>query len=184
MLDIDKEIKKLVDEHSDLWKKKSYKKGEILLKSDVVPTHNYFIETGILKVYTVDEERMETINHAFLCGGNPILSLNWTNINIRTIYNIEVIKNANIYSINANNWNKITQEKPLINEIVSHDVNRMFEVLIKQRIINSKPDTTTRYKLTLKMYPFLTQINDDDVGSLLGVSARSVRTAKVNQKNN
>ena len=40
---------------------------------DSMPTHNYFVETGILKIYSVDNEKMEEIVHGFVSVGKAVM---------------------------------------------------------------------------------------------------------------
>ena len=174
----EEEIRELVESHSDLWSKKAYKKGDLLSKAGRVATHNYYIESGIIKAFAVNEDILKEVIIGFPSAGEFVLACSSIDMQARMQLNLEVIEDAVIYSINADNWNELRKLKKVTNEIIMQCLVQTSEKFIRQSVINSYPRAKTRYQKSLENYPCISRIKDEDVASFLGFDVRTIRRIK------
>jgi CRP-like cAMP-binding protein len=141
-------------------------------------THNYFIESGIIKASVNNEDIMKEVIIGFPNAGDFILTCSSVSIEIPLLLNLEVINDAVIYSINKENWNELIKLKKISNEFIIQCVQKPIIKFIEQIKINSYPKSKIRYQKSLENYPCLKQIKDEYVASFLGLNVRTISRAK------
>jgi len=181
-LDIDAEIKKLIDKHSKLWKLSPYKRNEILHRAGKPAPENYFIKSGIVKAYIYNES-MDEVIVGFFAEGESVLPYKGKDFNLPTIVNLQVIEDAEIYAISNNHYDKLIEEEPIFKQLLHQDFYRMAGKLIKLLLVYSYTDAQTRYNEAVKIYPFLRRLRDEEVVSHLGFSKRTVTNVKAGKGN-
>ena len=178
MNNIDNEIKKLINEYPDLWEKNNYKKGKLLSKIGKTGTHNYYIESGILKAFVYNEDTAKEVIIGFVSAEEFIIAASSEYLNIPLLLNLEVVNTAAIYSINNDNWNKLIETNKVSNELLMQYSLQILVKFIEQAKINSYPRARTRYEKSLENYPCLRQVKDEYVASFLGIDVRTINRIK------
>ena len=116
---IDNEIKRLIEEYPKLWIEQSFKENTVFSIAGSVATHNYYIESGVLKIYNYDADKdIETIV-SLASAGDSLLPYRGVNI-IPAMFNIAVVKPVKMRLIDAKNWNNLAKTEPLDELLQEH----------------------------------------------------------------
>jgi len=89
-------------------------------------------------------------------------------------FNIEVINDATLYTIDAKNWDILAKKEPIIKDILHQDLSRIIERLLSNIAIVSVPYALQRIRKAIKIYPFLLELSDDDIASFIRLDPKTV----------
>ena len=167
----------LPDASKELLKKSitevKYKKGHILLRSDVVEKNIFFIKKGIARAYA-DKDHAE-ITFWFGKEGDTIISMKSYISNQKGYENIELLENCELFELKTEDLQRLYQE-----DIHITNFGRVFaeKELIKteERLIFRQIRTATqRYKELLKNSPAIVQrVQLGHIASYLGITQVSL----------
>ena len=178
--EVDKSVKKLVDEYSDLWELKTYKKGSELLTTGEIITKNFYVESGIIKASVYSPLAKGEAILTFFGDGSCILPYRSDNPeNATVLATFEVIKNAKIRSIYKDNWDKIHKDNPQRMSVIMQQLTlQTYNRYIVQAIVNTYPTAKERYKIWAEIYPFLRELSAEDVAARIGLDDSTVKRVK------
>ena len=179
MFNIDEEIKNLIEKYPDLWEKKQYKPNTILFSKGEIVNQNFYIESGILKAYTYNEDLDKNVVVHFFANGEFILPYKKVcSETIPTMVYIETIENSIIHSINSNDWENLKEKEPILDELIYYDFVRLLKKFIIMAQINAYPDAQTRYDKACEFYPALCRISNVEVASFFGNDRSTINRGK------
>ena len=181
MFDVNAEIKKILDAYPDLWKKKSLKKDTIFHSAGGFANENYYLETGMMKIFVVNNDISEESIVAFVKDGTALLPYKGNHTQTPKMFNIQTITDAVMHSISKDNWEIIRKEKQILDEIIHYDSIRVSNIMGELALIKSISDAKKRYEKALQKHPFLNQIKYEDVASYLGITTRTLINITTNQ---
>ena len=171
------QIKKIIKKYPDLWKLKKYEKGILLLQEGNKLKQNFYIESGSVKSFVVNTLNQTEAVISFYTAEDLILVYrNDLPENIDSILNLKVIENAEIYSIDSNDWDKLLKKEPLLLEILKEDLLDIFNKLLKRIEIGVIPTAKLKYDKFVQIHPLLQYLSAEDIASYLGVSVRTVKS--------
>ena len=182
MLNIDKELKRIVGKYPETWQKQERlesKNNILLIRAGEIITKSYYIESGILKCCLFDEDIEKDVILDLLSTGDAILPYNITSRNVLSPFDIQVIGKAVIYSISNDDLDILQEKEPILNELTQLNAERMITRMIKISIINASNKALIRYKKLLEVYPYLRDISDQEVASILGIDRATVNRKKI-----
>ena len=174
-------INKLIHRHPELWTKQLYKVGNILINANDSISRNFYIKSGIIKCYDINDETLEEFIIAFFSEGDIIFP-NRGHYVIPSNVNFKIIEDAILYSISAENWNDICKKEPVTDELLKNQLPVwVWNKLVSYIKCNSYSSSSERYKKLIKEYPFLLRLKDEDIANHLGINRRTILRIKTNQ---
>jgi len=153
---------------------KKVQKGEILLQQGEICRNTYFVESGLLRMFSIDKNGKEHIiqfaPENWLIGDRSSLYFNE-----KSNYFIEAIEESEISVLPRDFFNKLLSEFP--NSIEKNDLVLQKHVKSLQDRINSLLGETAeeRYLKFIKMYPdLLLRVPQWMIASYLGITPESL----------
>ena len=186
MLNLNTEIKNLIIEFPKYWNKKLLRKENLFHKPKEYEKVNYYLETGIIKIFVTNDDKLEETIVALAGNDTALLPYRENHMQIINVFGMRTITEVVLHTINADNWNSIKKEKPkLIDEITQLDSIQISNKMAKLSLLKSYTDAETRYKKALEINPFLSKLKYSDIASYLGISIRTVADikSKLNNEN-
>ena len=171
---IEAEIKRIIEKYPEMWTKQLYKVGYNLINVNDAMSRNFFVESGILKCFDINDDTLEEIIIAFFTNGDIIFPYRGHEI-IPSNVNFQVIEDAVLNSISADNWNIICETEPVTDALLKNQI----PVWIMNKMIsyikcNSYPTSAERYKKMITEFPFLLRVKDEDLSKHLGIDRRTI----------
>ena len=182
MKNITDELQKIIKQHPDMWTKQTLKKGIVFNTAGSFPTQNYYLETGIVKAFINNEDKQKEVIIGFLSSDAAIFSYRGSWNKAPSLYNLEVIVDADVYVINSKNWDTLAKQKPVMNQFLQIGVHWVLKSFAEYIKINSYPTALERFIEYKKIYPFLSALNNEIVASFMGVSPRTIADVKSQAK--
>ena len=177
-------LEQLIKKYPEKWEKKMYDKNAFLVEVGNPRTHNYYIESGIIKAYVFNEEINDETIINFFSEGDFIMSYAIVPNEIKNaVLNLEVVKDAVIRRITIKDWFDIRNKEPIIvTKILQECLDMVINRLIFNGKINALPRAESRYRKMLEVFPFLIALKDNDVAKIMGVDPRTITNIKHNNK--
>jgi CRP-like cAMP-binding protein len=156
------------------FKHESFKKGQTLIREGDVVAREYFVVSGCLKTYFMNDELRMTI----LQFAMPT----WWASDYMALYNhckaaviVDCVANAEVLSISADDRERMCHEIEAIGHFFRWRTNRGFAALQKRLLSFMTSDTKQRYEDLLVQYPTLFQLVPKHlIASYLGVSRETL----------
>jgi len=177
--EVDKAIKKIFDEYQNLFDYKKYKKGDTLLAKGETITHDFLVIEGIIKASINSPRADGEAILTFFGPGNSILPYR-SDLPENSISSVtfEVYQDAKIQRIHKDSWEKIRKENPLIDVIMQDDLFRVLERMMVQAEINTHTSAEKRFRLWREVYPFLDDIDTENIAARMGISEATAKRVK------
>jgi CRP-like cAMP-binding protein len=156
------------------FKRESFRKGQTIIREGDSVTREYFVLSGCLKTYFLNDELKITI----LQFAMPT----WWASDYMALYNhckaaviVDCVANAEVLSISAEDRERMCHEIEAIGHFFRWRTNRGFAALQKRLLSFMTNDTKQRYEDLLAQYPTLFQLVPKHlIASYLGVSRETV----------
>ncbi|MBL4745677.1 MAG: Crp/Fnr family transcriptional regulator [Flavobacteriaceae bacterium] len=152
----------------------SLKKGHLLLKAGKTVHHQYYVATGCLRTYFIDNSGKEhTVQFAikdwWISDYTAFFSTE------KAILNIESIQEATLYEISKENMDILFREVPVLESFFRKKMERAFANFQKRILANLAQPAKERYVSFLKMYPTIEQrVKNYHIASYLGITTESL----------
>lgn len=150
------------EEISAEFKKETFKKKQLIFSSGEENTRHYYIEKGLLRLYVIDQSGKE-FNILFAREGQWIGDLGTP---AATPYHLDAVENSTVFSIEEQQFNKITNYMDLVKNI------RRSYVFLQQRLVSIISKTAEEnYEELLEISPILIKrLPQYHISSYLGVT--------------
>lgn len=156
------------------FKHESFKKGKILIREGDAVTREYFVLSGCLKTYFLDDALKMTI----LQFAMP----NWWASDYDALYNrhpaavtVDCVAYAEVLSISADDRERMCHEIEAVGHFFRWRTNRGYAASQRRLLSLMTNDTRKRYEDLLAQYPTLFQLVPKHlIASYLGVSRETV----------
>lgn len=156
------------------FKHESFRKGQMLIREGDVVTREYFVLSGCLKTYFMNDELRMTI----LQFAMPT----WWASDYDALYNrhpaavaVDCVANAEVLSISADDREKMCHEIEAIGHFFRWRTNRGYAASQRRLLSLMTNDTKKRYEDLLAQYPTLFQLVPKHlIASYLGVSRETL----------
>ena len=156
------------------FKHESFKKGQILIREGDAVTREYFVLSGCLKTYFLNDELRMTI----LQFAMPT----WWASDYDALYNrhpaaviVDCVANAEVLSISADDRERICHEIEAIGHFFRWRTNRGYAASQRRLLSLMTNDTRKRYENLLVQYPTLFQLVPKHlIAAYLGVSRETL----------
>lgn len=149
---------------------RTYSAKTIILNSGDICTHSFFVNSGILRSFTINDNIVEHVLN-FACSGWWIADMySWITQQPGSLF-IDVIEDAEVVLLSKENQNQLYHDIPKF--------ERFFRILVEnalvanqQRIMNKLTMTAEeRYSQFLKRYPSVAnQVPQKHIASYIGVT--------------
>ena len=150
------------------------KKGDLLLKSDTKVTYQYYVFSGCLRTFFMDDNGKDhTIQFAIKDWWTSDYTAYFSTS--KSIMNIECIQDAIVYRISRQDTEKLYLEIPGLESFFRKKMENAF-ASFQKRILDSLYQTaTTRYLNFISKYPNIEQnVKNYHVASYLGITKESL----------
>lgn len=164
------------------FKKLSFKKGSTLITPNKSINHQYFVQSGCLRSFYIDENCKE---HTIQFAINNWWISDYTSLfcNAKSILNVEVLENAIIYELSKENMNILCNLYPNIANFFRKKLEIAFASFQKRILNNSVNDAETRYISFIKNYPEIEKnVKNYHIASYLGITSESLSRIRKNLK--
>ncbi len=163
-----------VDMCSLYYQVKKIAKNDFVLRSGEVCRNVFFVEKGLLRMFSIDKNGKEHIIQ-FAPESWLILDRSSLYFNEKSIYYIEAIEDSEVVYLDSDFFNKLTEKFP--DSIEKSDILIQKHVKSLQDRINSLLGDTAeeRYMKFVKMYPdLLLRVPQWMIASYLGITPESL----------
>jgi len=174
------EVKEIMSKYTDLYEVKKYKEGKILLSAGNISNHLYYIRSGIIKLYSYNEELMKSFTVAFFSEDEFLIPHRSFVEDLSLRLNLQVIRDAELSVVSKNNWKILQAKEPRLTELfnlIALDTMDKFVVYAHDLCYNN----SRRYKLAMERMPYLKNINDEEIADYLITSREIVNKIKNNK---
>lgn len=154
--------------------KVSFKKGDIILKSDDSVDFQYYILEGCLRTYHIDLHGKE---HTVQFGIKDWWISDYTAFfsTSKAIMNIEVIQDTIMYRISRRDKEQLYAQIPKIETFFRKKLERAFAAFQKRILSNLSQPAKERYLNFVKTYPNIEKsIKNYHIASYLGITTESL----------
>lgn len=156
------------------FKHESFRKGQVLIREGDTVTREYFVLSGCLKTYFLNDELKMTI----LQFAMPT----WWASDYDALYNrhpatvtVDCVADADVFSISADDRERMCHEVEAIGHFFRWRTNRGYAASQKRLLSLMTNDTKRRYEDLLAQYPTLFQLVPKHlIASYLGVSRETL----------
>ncbi len=157
-------------------KKQSLRKGEFLLKAGESVKDFFYIRSGCLRTFFVEDNGKEhTLQFAVsswwisdyiaLFGKGDQLALS----------NIECIKDATIYGVSKKDFDALLIEVPILSQIHIRNMEYSYANAQKRKLESLTLSAKERYKIFVQSYPSIEQsVKNYHIASFLGITTESL----------
>lgn len=159
---------------SDFYKKKTVSKHEFLLQEGEICRETIFVESGLLRMYSVDQQGKE---HIIQFAPEKWLISDRSSLFFKekSKYFIDAIEDSEVYLLSRHFFNKLYSQSPNVG--INNEILLQKHVQSLQNRINSLLADTAeqRYLSFIKMYPdILQRVPQWMVASYLGIMPESL----------
>lgn len=159
---------------SDFYVSKKLAKNEFLLREGEICTDTFFVEKGLLRMFSIDKNGKEHVIQ-FAPENWLISDRSSLNFNQKSKFYIEAIENSEVFLLGQDFFTKIIEDYPQIAE--NNDFLLQKHIRNLQNRVNSLLADTAeeRYMTFVKMYPdILLRVPQWMVASYLGITPESL----------
>lgn len=150
------------------------KKGTILLKAGDVVEHMYYINSGCMRTYHIDENGKEhtmqfAVENSWISDFTAFFS------GSKALLNIEVIHDATIYRLAAKDKLRITQKIPQIQNYINTKLELIYTIMQKRILAKLSRTASEQYIDFITAYPDIEQkVKNYHIASYLGITTESL----------
>lgn len=166
--------------------RKKLKKGEFVVRIGEIVNYIYFMESGILRGYFLDEDGRETTEcFCFRCG-SPVIPVNQLELNIVSPIAIEMLKDGNFFCVPISEVMALQKDYLEITLLYDRLLVKALEGQRKLKQALNQYTALQKYQWFLQEYPGLFEsISNKYIVSFLGITPvtlsrlrRSIREAE------
>jgi len=166
------------------FKKLVLKKKDILLKAGHIVRHQYYISSGCLRTYFVDNSGKEhTVQFAIKDWWISDYTAFFTTS--KAVMTIDCIQNASVYKVSKKDIESLYVEIPQVETFFRQKMELAFASFQKRIIGNLSQSTKEKYTSFIKTYPNIEQsVKNYHIASYLGVTTETLSRIrkKITQK--
>lgn len=166
--------KEQITQCGSFFTEKDYAKGEVLLREGEVCHYTFFVESGLLRMYSVDSAGKEHIVQ-FATENWLISDRSSLYFNERSSYYIDAVEDSKVLLLDADFFSRLSAQFP--NAVENNDLLLQRHIRNLQNRVNSLLSDTAeeRYLKFIKMYPdVLLRVPQWMVASYLGITPESL----------
>lgn len=158
---------------NDLFHKRTVQKGAYFLKENAYCQELAFVSDGIFRIYTTVDEKEIT---QWLSGSNSFITeISSFLFNQSARWNIQALEEATIYSINKNDYRKLSTIIPRWTEMEKMFIAKCFAVLENRVFSHLAMNAEERYIHFSSIYPdIITQVPLQYLASMLGMTPETL----------
>jgi len=151
-------------------------KGQYLLKADERVTDFYYISSGCLRTYFVDDTGKEhTLQFAVKGWWISDYIVLFGQGNSKAVSNIECIKDATVYHVAKQDFDILLDEVPLITKIHIRNLEMAYANFQKRNLESLTLSAKERYLNFTNSYPTIEQnVKNYHIASFLGITTESL----------
>lgn len=159
---------------------KQIKKGELLLKAGDITTHQYYVSSGCLRTFYIDDYTKEhTIQFAihdwWISDYTAYYNSN------KAIMNIECLKDATLYRIARKDLEVLFKDIPPLESFFRKKLENAFANYQKRILATLSQPAQKRYVSFLKQYPNIEkEVKNYHIASFLGITTQSLSRIRKN----
>jgi len=171
--------KQIIDKHSDLWTRKAYKRGDVLLTIGSIPTQNFYIETGMARSYIYEDDVQKEFTLAFISEDKFIPLYRDFTKELEFPFTVEVIEDSVIWGINRKNYGELVQREPalMLRLVAEWAVEIQMEIITHAKNL-ALYDLKTHYEKFLVTKSYAHRIADTYFASYFGVDKSTFNRKK------
>lgn len=157
-------------------KKKTLIKGEFLLKAGDSVRDFFYIHTGCLRTYFVDDSGKEHTLQFAVKGWwiSDYIALFGQGDKL-AVSNIECIKDAIIYGVSKKDFDTLLIEIPLLSQIHIQNMEYSYAHAQQRKLESLTLSAKERYKIFVQTYPSIEQsVKNYHIASFLGITTESL----------
>lgn len=166
--------KEQITQCGSFFTEKDYAKGEVLLREGEVCHYTFFVESGLLRMYSVDSGGKEHIVQ-FATENWLISDRSSLYFNERSSYYIDAVEDSKVLLLDADFFSRLSAQ--FLNAVENNDLLLQRHIRNLQNRVNSLLSDTAeeRYLKFIKMYPdVLLRVPQWMVASYLGITPESL----------
>ena len=182
MENVSKKIKKIIDEHPEMWEETTLKNGEILVETGNIVKQIFYIKSGRVRAFTNDFKNAKEVILNFFETNDTVVSYGSLMKEIPVRINIQAIEETKIYSISKENWKMVKKQKPEVNDLLLVLMTEYLTMALDFIAKTASRTVVERYLLAFEKFPFLSSCSDETVALYLGVSRRTIQNVKADLK--
>ncbi|WP_179346008.1 Crp/Fnr family transcriptional regulator [Winogradskyella ursingii] len=151
-----------------------YKKGEKVFESGDIVNNMYYIWSGCLRTYCIEENGKE---HTLQFGIKDWWITDFSAFFSRSeaMMNLEVIENAKIYKLSIQDWQNLCNDIVSINTYGRNKLESAFSMFQRRILSNMSLSAQVRYKNFVKQYPDIeAKVKNYHIASYLGITNESL----------
>ncbi len=150
------------------------KKGEMLIHTKDIVYNQYYVHSGCLRAYFIDDSGKEhTVQFAIKDWWITDFTAFFTTS--KALMNIECIQDAIVYKISQNNTEHLYVEIPKIETYIRKKMEKRFAAFQKRILSSLSQSAKERYKSFLNTYPGIERnVKNYHIASYLGITAESL----------
>ena len=159
---------------TSLLKVRLLRKRQYLLQAGDVSRHEYFVNSGCLRAYTVDDKGMEHIVQ-FAIEDWWINDMYSFLTQTPATYNIDVLEDAELVCFDRNAYDQLLENIPKFDRMFRIMLQKSFVAQQRRIIENMSLPAQERYVLFQQRYPqFEQRIPQHQIASYLGITPESL----------
>ena len=150
------------------------KKGELLLKAGDIATHQYYVSSGCLRTFFIDEHAKE---HTIQFAIHDWWISDYTAFydSTKATMNIECIKDATLYKITRKALEVLFEDIPQLESFFRKKIEKAFANYQKRMLAILSQPAQERYFSFLKQYPNIEkEVKNYHIASFLGITTQSL----------
>ncbi|BAV05321.1 cAMP-binding domain of CRP or a regulatory subunit of cAMP-dependent protein kinases [Filimonas lacunae] len=158
---------------------KKFKKHAIIIQPGDAVYLEYFVEKGLLKTFTIDNDGKEYILQ-FAMENWWVSDYQAYQTGERAIYTIQCLEDVELLCLSQQDRNKLYEEMPKFERFARLKVTSGFLHTQKRVMALLQNDTLSRYKQLLEQYPSLFQrVPKSMIAAYLGVSRETLSRLQI-----
>jgi len=162
-----------IEKYEKYWRTQPVKKKEMLLEAGEIANKVFYIESGIARIFFYNKKTKKETTFAFLSAGNTVLGfqnfLKDYKFNIPTTFNIQMISDGVVRSTSIETWIKLEQQDQELVEFRNQLILKIFGEIVQHSSNLATLDATAHYRLLLKEFDFVKDLDNEYVASYLGI---------------
>jgi len=155
-------------------KKVELKKGEFLLRNGQTVLHTYYVHSGCLRSYFVDDSGKD---HTLQFGIKDWWISDYTALFSagKSMMNIECIQNATLYELARKDMEQLYLDIPAFETFFRKKLEKRMEAFHRRTLDNLALPAKERYVSFIKSYPNIEQqVKNYHIASYLGITTESL----------
>ena len=163
-----------LDYLATIFKRETFKKGELILNSEQEVNHQYYVLEGCLRTFFVDPKGKE---HTLQFAVNDWWISDYIGYfsETKSVLTIECIEDAILLKVIKENVEKMYDEIPKLERFFRKKMERSFVSFQRRILANLSQSAKERYQSFIRTYPNIEQhVKNYHIASYLGITTESL----------